>query len=73
VHGGFVIGVGESNYVIATISTDGRRYEYTEVPVEARPGPPNVQGNLFGCGLLIDPDNKVSIFFTSNGFLLGKF
>jgi hypothetical protein len=72
-HGGFVIGVcfREFNYVIATISTNGR-YEYTEVPVGARLEQPNVQENVFGCGLLMDPDNKVAIFFTLNGFLLGE-
>jgi hypothetical protein len=33
----------------------------------------NVQGSVFGCGLLMDPDNKLTIFFTLNGILLGKF
>jgi hypothetical protein len=29
-------------------------------------------GNVFGCGLVLDPDNKLEIFFTLNGKLLGK-
>jgi hypothetical protein len=29
-------------------------------------------GNVFGCGLIVDPDNKLVIFFTLNGQLLGK-
>jgi hypothetical protein len=32
-----------------------------------------VQGNVFGGGILIDPDNKVAIFFTLNGILLGEY
>jgi hypothetical protein len=55
--------------MIANISTNGR-YEYTEVQVGVRPEQ-NVQENVFGCGLLMDPDNKLSIFFTFNGILLG--
>jgi hypothetical protein len=73
-HGGFVFGACVGGYyTIATLSTDGRQYEYTEVPVEARPVPPNVQRNVFGCGLLMDPDNKLTTFFTLNGILLGEF
>jgi hypothetical protein len=29
-------------------------------------------GNVFGCGLVLDPKDKSAIFFTSNGKLLGK-
>jgi hypothetical protein len=28
--------------------------------------------NVFGCGLVLDPEDKLSIFFTLNGKLLGK-
>jgi hypothetical protein len=28
-------------------------------------------GNVTGCGLLLNPENKLSIFFTLNGILLG--
>jgi hypothetical protein len=29
-------------------------------------------GDVIGCGLLLSPKNKVSIFFTGNGILLGQ-
>jgi hypothetical protein len=29
-------------------------------------------GNVFGCGLVLDPDNKLAIFFTLNGKVLGE-
>jgi hypothetical protein len=76
-HGGFVIGVclTESNYLIATLSSNGclRIHKIYELPVGARPEPQNVHRNVFGCGILMHPDNKVKIFFTLNGILLGKF
>jgi hypothetical protein len=28
--------------------------------------------NVFGCGLLLDPEDKVAIFFTLNGQLMGE-
>jgi hypothetical protein len=32
----------------------------------------NGRGDVLGCGLLLNPENKVAIFFTMNGMLLGK-
>jgi hypothetical protein len=32
----------------------------------------NGPGNVTGCGLLLNPANQLSIFFTLNGILLGK-
>jgi hypothetical protein len=29
-------------------------------------------GNVYGCGLVLDPDNNLAIFFTLNGQLLCK-
>jgi hypothetical protein len=29
-------------------------------------------GDIYGCGLLLSPDNKLAIFFTLNGILLGE-
>jgi hypothetical protein len=29
-------------------------------------------GNVFGCGLVLDPKDKLAIFFTLNGKLLGE-
>jgi hypothetical protein len=76
-HGGFNFGIssGPANrYVIATFATEGRFRDcrFHEVPVEARPKPPNI-GNVFGCGILMDPDNKLTTFFTLNSILLGEF
>jgi hypothetical protein len=33
---------------------------------------PNVQGDVYGCGILMNPDNKLTTFYTLNGILLGK-
>jgi hypothetical protein len=33
----------------------------------------NGQGNVVGCGLLVNPENELSIFFTGNGLLMGQF
>jgi hypothetical protein len=55
-----------------TFVTSSRNGGITQVPVETR-FEPNVQGNVYGSGLLIDPENKFSIFFTLNGVLLGEF
>jgi hypothetical protein len=32
----------------------------------------NGPGNVVGCGLLLNEENKLSIFFTLNGILLGR-
>jgi hypothetical protein len=29
--------------------------------------------NVYGCGLLVDPNNELAIFFTLNGILMGQF
>jgi hypothetical protein len=33
----------------------------------------NAVGDVFGCGLLLSPENELSIFFTLDGILLGPF
>jgi hypothetical protein len=30
-------------------------------------------GDVFGCGLVLSTDNKLAIFFTTNGILMGQF
>jgi hypothetical protein len=32
----------------------------------------NGKGDVYGCGLLLNPENKLSIFFTVNGLLMGQ-
>jgi hypothetical protein len=29
--------------------------------------------NVYGCGLVMDPNDKLAIFFTLNGILMGQF
>jgi hypothetical protein len=70
---GVLLPKSANTYAIATILKDSSGvYVFTEGPVETRPESPNVQGNVYGCGLLIDPDNELTIFFTLNGILLGE-
>jgi hypothetical protein len=33
----------------------------------------NGQGDVVGCGLLLNPENNLFIFFTANGILMGQF
>jgi hypothetical protein len=44
-----------------------------EWPNEAIKPKWNDQGDVIGCGLLLNPENEVSIFFTGNGILMGQF
>jgi hypothetical protein len=62
-----------NRYAIETTPANGRfrGLSFSKAPVEARQEP-NVQGNVFGCGILMDPDNKLTTFFTLNGVLLSK-
>jgi hypothetical protein len=44
-----------------------------ELPEGAdRPRPKNDGTDVYGCGLVLDPEDKVAIFFTLNGQLLGE-
>jgi hypothetical protein len=74
-HFGILLAEHPDTYAIAAMLKNGRagRCSFIELLVGARLEQPNVQGNIFGCGILIDPDNKVANFFTLNGVLLGKF
>jgi hypothetical protein len=31
------------------------------------------KGEVIGCGLLLNPEKELSIFFTDNGILMGQF
>jgi hypothetical protein len=73
INSGILLSVLPNKCVIATmIDSRPGEYEHIQVPVGASPGQ-NVQENVFGCGILIGPDNKVTIFFTLNGIFLGEF
>jgi hypothetical protein len=30
-------------------------------------------GDVIGCGILLNPDKKLAVFFTGNGILMGQF
>jgi hypothetical protein len=47
-------------------------YHLFELPEGAIRPEEKDKGNVYGCGLVLDPDNKGAIFFTANGKLLGK-
>jgi hypothetical protein len=72
---GFSLGITPNSYCIS----DGGIYYYMSGVGECRfewqngvfpklIGP----GNVAGCGLVLNPKNKLSIFFTWNGILLGN-
>jgi hypothetical protein len=80
-HGGTIFGIfvgygnGEfnrSSYAISTLAANGTlgNYQYRVGPGASRWEPPNAQGNVYGCGILMDPDNTVTPFFTLNGIIL---
>jgi hypothetical protein len=51
---------------------DGKKHEF-EWPDEAvKPKSPNCE-DVIGCGLLLNPENKLAVFFTRNGTLMGQF
>jgi hypothetical protein len=61
-------------YVIPTLFTcwlDGTKHRF-ELPEGAIRPKVKEYGNVFGCGLVLDPDNNLSIFFTLNGKFLGE-
>jgi hypothetical protein len=52
----------------------GNRHRF-EWPEEAKAIPwwqYDYRRRIYGCGLLIDPEDNLSIFFTKNGTLLGQ-
>jgi hypothetical protein len=49
----------------------GKQYQF-EWPNGAIKPKWNGKGDVVGCGLLLNPENEVSIFFTGNGILIGQ-
>jgi hypothetical protein len=51
-----------------------KQHHFFQWPNEAiRPEWIEGPGDVLGCGLLLNPENKLSIFFTGNGTLMGQF
>jgi hypothetical protein len=47
------------------------QFEWPNGPIKIKR---NKNGKLtIGCGILLNPENKLSIFFTTNGILMGQF
>jgi hypothetical protein len=53
------------------LAGEPHRFEFEFPEGAIRPERKN-NGNFFGCGLVLDPDGKLTIFFTLNGQLLGN-
>jgi hypothetical protein len=74
-NGGIIFGasivVGKYNRISHALSTPNERllrrlYQFLHADVP----PPNFHGNVYGCGILMDPNNKLTTFWTLNGILL---
>jgi hypothetical protein len=50
----------------------GNRQDLEELQQGAPQAQYNSQGDVVGCGLMMDPNDNLSIFFTQNGVFMGK-
>jgi hypothetical protein len=72
------IGQNSNSYAVSSVFyyIDGCRldgeYHRFELPEGATRPEEKDYGNVYGCGLVLDPDNKLAIFFTLNGNLFGE-
>jgi hypothetical protein len=57
--------------VLDTCLLAGERHSF-EFPEGAIRPEMKEHGNVFGCGLVLDPKDKLAIFFTLNGILYGE-
>jgi hypothetical protein len=58
-------------YFFGDCQLAGERHHF-ELPEGAIQPEEKEYGNVYGCGLILDPDNNLAIFFTLNGQLLGE-
>jgi hypothetical protein len=56
-------------YYRCNLAGETHRFELPEGAIQPQR---REYGNVFGCGLLLDPENKLAIFFALNGKLLGE-
>jgi hypothetical protein len=77
--GGF--GLSSNSYAIVTpipnwniykFRLAGQRHRF-EFPAGVIRPEKKETGNVIGCGILLDSDDKLTIFFTVNGLLIGSF
>jgi hypothetical protein len=48
------------------------QHHHFEFPEEVIGPERKETGNVYGCGILLNPDEKLTIFFTLNGILIGS-
>jgi hypothetical protein len=66
-----LIGLLPNSYAIGIPNPNGNFYEFRHAGQLNLIGYAN-GGNVFGCGILMNPDDKLTIFFTVNGILIGS-
>jgi hypothetical protein len=71
--GGFLNSYGNGRIFWFECLLAGERHPFELPDGSIQPEPRNVGMNVMGCGLVLDSDNKLAIFFTSNGYLSGEF
>jgi hypothetical protein len=64
------ISIVDHHYYGGWLAGELHRFELPEGAIQPEM---KENGNIFGCGLVLDPDNNLAIFFTLNGQLLGEF
>jgi hypothetical protein len=60
------IPIGGNEYLLSG------EYHFFELPEGTIRPEMKENGNVFGCGLVLEPDNNLAIFFTLNGQLLSE-
>jgi hypothetical protein len=72
-----LIGDYPNSYAISTgsnwyrLAGETRPFELPDGAIQ--PPVSKYKGNVYGCGLVMDPNDKLTIFFTLNGILMGQF
>jgi hypothetical protein len=56
-------------YGFCWLSQEAHDFEWPNIAIKPKW---NFRGDVIGCGLVLNPQNKLSIFFTGNGSLMGQ-
>jgi hypothetical protein len=67
---GIVTPIANRNLYQFLLSGQRHRFEFPDGVIRPKL---KETGNVIGCGILINPDDKLTIFFTLNGILAGQF